>query len=110
MSDALSDIAHDEERLERVGNYLAALYKYLAAPTPDGFTNVVSLARHLDSLRGRGYWTGETTESVGVEERLERLAAGDHKAWKEFLGRLSGSAEHAEFKKLSPFREGGTNG
>jgi len=29
MSDALSDIAHDEERLERVGNYLAALYSIL---------------------------------------------------------------------------------
>jgi len=102
MSDANTDIARDEERNKRIMAYIEVLRDYLASPAPEKRSAVIETARHLDDYKYHGYWTGPTTESSGIEERLDKLVEGDAEAWANFLKRFNEGPILEEFKALSP--------
>jgi|SRR3989344_9292283 len=102
MSDANTDIARDEERNNRIMTYLEVLKSYLLSSTPEKRIAVIEAASFLDDYKYHGYWTGPTAESVGLEDRLDKLASGDSEAWINFLKRFNEGPVLEEFKALSP--------
>lgn len=103
MSDALTDIARDQERYKRTMAYLSALKVFLKHPTPEKRLAVIESVRRLDEYSYHGYWTGPTQESVGIEQRLDKLVGGDSVEWRGFLERINDAYIFIVFKALSPF-------
>lgn len=105
MSDLFTDSARDEERLNRIMAYIAVLKSFLSDPTYEKRTVVIEAARYLDSYDHNSFCTESTFESVGIEERLDKLAEGDTQAWAKFLGRFNEGPVLEEFKALSPIHK-----
>ncbi|KKS37515.1 MAG: hypothetical protein A3G49_00945 [Candidatus Sungbacteria bacterium RIFCSPLOWO2_12_FULL_41_11] len=101
MSDAYSDIASDEERAIRYVVYANAVKDYLREPTDEKLQKTIDAAKNLDALKGWGYWSGPTSESVGLEAWLAKLIAGDEKEWANLIKGRKGESDFEEFKALS---------
>lgn len=84
MSDALTDIARDERRIEAIEAYLTALADWLENPDEERAAAVHQAATKADSIR-RGYWYGPTNLSGGLEQRMAALKTGDKAAWDKLL-------------------------
>jgi len=75
MSDAMTDIARDEERGRLYENYLKALRAFLKNPTKRNKKEVIEMAKQTDSVRG-GYSSGETSLSKNIEAAISKLLKG----------------------------------
>ncbi len=70
MSDALSDIARDEEREENFGFYMLNVFRFLNNPTADNYLSANDSARKVDSVHGSYWYPGYKTR---LENRLVEL-------------------------------------
>lgn len=108
MSDALTDIARDQERGAFFQRYLLRIKEYVLNPNSDTSKAVVEAAETVDSIR-RGYWTSETDLSENIENRLKRLVSEDkivkEAEWAKLLGIAIKSSQFQELKALSPFAD-----
>ena len=80
MSDALSDIARDQERGEYLDNFYKNLTDYLENPSDEKLGNLKRIAEMTDSVRG-GYWGGKTNLLKNLEKRLKELGEGNKNSW-----------------------------
>lgn len=106
MSDGSSDIAHDAERGRLYDRYLYMVSKYLKQLTETTFQEAVDAAKDCDALKGFGYFSGETSVSMGIENMLNKLREGDKAVWTEILAQaMENSPVFRELKELSPFKD-----
>ncbi len=104
MSDALTDIARDEQRGRLYGSYPEALKAFLTNPTDENKKEVIRMAEETDSVKG-GYWGGRTSLSNDVETTISKLQEGDKTVWAKFLFSLKDQHDFQAFKLLSPFAD-----
>lgn len=109
MSDALSEIARDQQRATAFVDYLMKLCDWAES----GFASekreaVKAAASDTDMIRG-GYWGSSTNLMARIDQRLDALAAGDPKQW----GRLLHAADDEwnpaikdRLRAASPFKTG----
>lgn len=102
MSDALTDIARDQERGRLFDEYLESLRLYLIDPTQESKNKVLALASRTDSV-SRGYFGGRTNLKEETEKRIDSLQQGNEEAWAKFLFSLEDRHVFQIFKALSPF-------
>ena len=108
MSDALTDIARDQERASAYERYLGAICDWLQDPTDDKLALIVTHAEDCDSVR-RGYWTGKTNLADRARESARRPKDGDIREWSRLLTPIVAQSEHnypgleRRLYKLSPF-------
>ena len=106
MSDALTDIARDQERIGFFQHYLLRIKEYVLNPNPDTSKAVIEAAKTADFIRG-GYWSSEIELSENIENRLKRLVSEDkivkETEWAKLLGLAVKSFQFQELKALSPF-------
>lgn len=109
MSDALSEIARDQQRASAFVDYLMKLSEWAEAGfPPEGREAVKAAASDTDMIRG-GYWGSSTNLMARIDQRLDDLAAGDPKQW----GRLLHAADDEwnptirdRLRAASPFKDG----
>lgn len=106
MSDALTDISRDEQRARNFARFLVALQNWLCDSSKKDYKKVVEAAKSTDAVR-RGYWGGETSISVNIEERLKKLKNGNKNEWAKVLSWIINGhwREFHELKKFSPFND-----
>lgn len=106
MSDALSDIAREQQRGAAFERYLDAIIAYITKPTKTNQENVFKAAKETDSVVG-GYFHSEPTKlSEGLGKRLTRLRKNDEEAWVTLLSSVMEEAAYfSKLKKLSPFKD-----
>lgn len=106
MSDALTDISRDGQRAGNFAYFLTALQNWLADSNKKNFKKVIEAAKKTDAVR-RGYWDGQTSISVDIEERLKKLKNGDMAAWAKVLSWIINDNQgyFLELKKFSPFND-----
>lgn len=108
MSDALTDIARDQQRAEAHDVYLAALADWLEKPTRKRRAALLAAADDCDNVR-RGYFSGPTQLGPTVETTADKLKAGDAVKWAALLRPLVKDGAHRYDKTakrllaLSPF-------
>ncbi|MBM3255915.1 MAG: hypothetical protein FJZ04_00365 [Candidatus Moranbacteria bacterium] len=103
MSDALTDIARDEQRGRLWSKYLYAIEVFLEEPTNNNRRRVAELARETDSVRG-GYMSGITNLQENLEETLNGLMKGNKEVWVKFLSTMRNAPDlFKRFKSISPF-------
>ena len=102
MSDALSDLARDEQRSRGFRSYLIALKAFLQTPTAKNKVQAVQMAEATDNVRG-GFWGGRTSLAKTADEVISKLQAGDKETWAKFLFTIKDDSLFPEFKALSPF-------
>ncbi|MDD5099120.1 MAG: hypothetical protein PHP35_02150 [Candidatus Colwellbacteria bacterium] len=103
MSDALTDLARDEERDRCISKYLEAVCYFLKDQTDDNKRIAVEAARGADEVP-KGFFGGQTSLAKNIEELLEKLASGDKQAWAKFLFGLGETGHDFHIlKSLSPF-------
>lgn len=110
MSDALTDIARDQERQSAQEQYQHALAAWLENPTPDLHAKMMAAAAEVDSIR-RGYFTGQTDLVSRAATRAEKLKDGDEIEWARLLTPLVKDGSHNwegeiahRLYNLSPFK------
>jgi hypothetical protein len=103
MSDALTDIARDQERARAFNAFLEKLTEYLSKPTKAAQEVVLKYAQDTDAVTG-GYWTGKTNLASFVQDNLEGLVQQDKKAWAKILKMVLDSPFYYQLKDMSPFR------
>ena len=103
MSDALTDIARDERRGGMVSLYYESLVEWLKDKTEDKATKVRQAAKNADSLSG-GYFTGRTSISEQLDDRMRRLATNDEPVWIDTIADLQPFCARPLIE-LSPFKE-----
>ena len=96
MSDALSDIARDEERGKRILEHFKAIRNCLeftgdSGKLADLRQEVIDTAKACDAVYGLGYWTEETNFAEGIAELADGLLAHDKNVWLRFLAHLAGN-------------------
>lgn len=108
MSDALSDIARDEERGARFELFFLKVKEYVKNPNSDTLKSAIEAAEEVDSV-GRGYWGGETNLGDDIDNCLQRLVSSDmvikELEWAKLLGLAIRSYKFQELKALSPFAD-----
>jgi len=108
MSDAITDIARDEQRARNFSEYLSALRTYLmdSNSSRKNFTKVIEAARSTDAIR-RGYWGGQTSISENIEKKIKKLKKNDKTEWARLLAMTMTDwpEYYGGLKKLSPFKE-----
>lgn len=104
MSDALTDISRDGQRAGNFARFLNALQNWLADSNKKNFKKVIEAAKSTDAVR-RGYWGGQTSISVNIEERLKKLKNRNKAEWATVLSWIIDGYwfEFQELKKFSPF-------
>lgn len=103
MSDALTDIARDQERARAFEAFLEKLTEYLSSPTEAAREVVVKYAQYVDAIAG-GYLSGKTNLASFVRNNLEGLVNQDRKAWARVLKMALDSTFYYQLKDMSPFR------
>jgi len=88
MSDALTDIARDEQRNQFLNDYSVKAKKFSAEPNRKNLEEAIAAARAVDSVIG-GYWGGETEIFYGIKKVLSELKSKHGVRWEEFLGEIS---------------------
>jgi hypothetical protein len=106
MSDALTDIARDNERAEKENVMLDSIIAYLEnTAAKSNLKKVLDAAESTDGVRG-GYWGRGTNFRKNMEERLAGLVARDEESWAKFLAPLLEDWIHfKKLKVLSPFAD-----
>ena len=104
MSDAMTEIARDEQRGRFYGNYLEALREFLINHRDEDRIETINLAEKTDGV-GRGYWGGQTSIESSTETTIFALQAGDKDVWARFLFSLKDKHHFQTFKALSPFAD-----
>lgn len=108
MSDALSEIARDQERNSAFQQYLLALCRWCEAGfSPEMRTEVIKAAEDTDLVRG-GYWGSSTNLLARIEKRLDLLAAGDLKQWGRLIQASDDEWTHDIRQRVlaaSPFKD-----
>lgn len=100
MSDAHTDIARDEKRIQAIECYLDTLFDYLTANQT--IDQLIAAAEKSDAIR-RGYHSGRTNfTGEKHKELVDKLAASDQEAWRLFLSRIKDQNLHQKFKAISP--------
>ena len=110
MSDALTDIARDQERDSARKHYHTVLADWLENPTDDLHAKMMAAAAEVDSIR-RGYFSGQTDLASRAATRAEKLKAGDELEWARLLTPLVQEGQHnwkgqveERLYNLSPFK------
>ena len=109
MSDGMSGISRDEERVEDIVKYYGSLADYLRDCSEENHTALIKAAEEVDSVRG-GYISGRTYLANNLDKKLEKLEAKDEKDWLKTLMSVEdimrrGRNVHNELLEISPFAE-----
>ncbi|MBI2635231.1 MAG: hypothetical protein HYW79_01665 [Parcubacteria group bacterium] len=108
MSDALSDIARDEERSARFGFFLDKVIEYVKNPSQDTLKIAVGAVEAVDNV-GRGYFGGPTNLGNNMENHLNGLVSEDktikETEWAKLLALSIKSQQFQKLKALSPFAD-----
>ncbi|MBI2446603.1 MAG: hypothetical protein HYV51_02155 [Parcubacteria group bacterium] len=108
MSDALTDIARDEQRGALFEKFLITVKNYIESVSQDTFTAAIKAAEAVDEVRG-GYWGGKTNLKKSAENYLTKLTAKDEtirkSEWAKFLFEIRDSYYFRALKKISPFAD-----
>lgn len=104
MSDALTDISRDIERIMLMEKAMEVLMEYLSNPTEHLKYKLLDLLKQVDSVEG-GFWTVRNDFSTFIAENLTKLVKGDKDTWLTFLIRANGFKKYDKLKKLSPFKD-----
>lgn len=108
MSDALNDIARDEQRQEFLNEYLFRVKKYILNPNQDTFKAVVKAAEMTD-LVDNGYFGVRTNISENIENHLKGLISKDKTVketeWAKLLSLAIHTYRFNELKAMSPFAD-----
>jgi hypothetical protein len=82
MTDALSEIARDQERDGNFGIYILNVFKFLNNSTTENYLSLNDSAKNVDSVRG-GYWNPgyKTKLENGLVKFLIKLENRNQKAW-----------------------------
>lgn len=80
MSDAMTDIARDQERSKWERSLGRALIRLMLEPCDEVHNDVLMLARKVDMVP-RGYWRGPTSYSDTMHDWLKGLQAGKAAEW-----------------------------
>src|SRR3546814_7473341 len=103
MSDALSDIARDEQRHTAFGRYLVALADWCEASSAETIEAVRAAAEESDVVRG-GYGSSPTRLVARLNKTMEALAERDERAWVRLLLIAADFPDIAQrIRALSPF-------
>jgi hypothetical protein len=110
MSDALSDIARDEERGRMFEKFAEVLVLRLREEVD--FDTLIVAARDVDAVRG-GYWGRGTKLEDQIRSeffvlRLYGESNGDPfvaQQWLRWLYKLSDTRHYLALKRLSPFKD-----
>lgn len=103
MSDALTDIARDQERNERYRIFLETLANYLKDPVEKNYDLLKKAAEDVDEVRG-GYWSGRTKIASNLKERTENLLNKNIEEWSKLLDSVYGTEFYKKFRSISPFK------
>lgn len=108
MSDALSEIARDQERGEHFETFLLKVKEYVENPNSDTLKIAIELAEVVDYM-GRGNWSRKINLGNNAENCLQRLVSSDiaikETEWVKLLGLSFHSYRFQELKALSPFTD-----
>ena len=85
MSDALSEIARDQERSEKHEIFVLKLFEYLSMSTQEMYNSLKGSAREVDSVQ-RGYWyPGHTYIEERVDKTMEELQNRNPECWNFYI-------------------------
>jgi len=109
MSDALSEIARDEERYSEMNSFYEQLVNYLEKPSREKFDALNEAAKETDFIRG-GFNSGKTDISSKLEGKINELSSGDKTSWARLLidvydRRNDMEGIYSRLKKLSPYAD-----
>ena len=108
MSDALSDIARDEERYSGMNSFYEDLVNYLENPSKEKFDVLDEIAKETDFIRG-GFSSGKTNISLKLEREINKLSSGDKNSWAKLLIAVYDRDEirkiYSRLKKISPYAD-----
>lgn len=102
MSDAHTDIARDNKRVEAAESYLNVLFDYLIGEQTE--KQLMEAARQSDEIK-RGYHYGRTNFTSPEHVNLvEKLSSSEEEAWEIFLSRITDETLRGKFRTISPLR------
>ncbi len=114
MSDALSEIARDQDRENELQNFYLALTDYLENPSDGKLADVKKSAENTDSVGGGYLGGGRTNILKNLERKMGELSNGDKTAWAKLLigayarryeGEFHEGEIYSRLKKLSPYAD-----
>ena len=92
MSDALTDLAKDNMRGEKLYKYFLKLIEYLKVPEEEKRLELINASDEVDSISG-GYFISRTRIKERLEKQLNNLQEGNKEEWAKVLRQIRYGSE-----------------